>query len=143
MNLRLQSIRTTPLSDEALTAALGQEVSGSNRVMVTPDSYASILRGFPDAVSNFVFVHIDLALSHLQKISSRRLWTHLGDIMKKLYKWKLNYWIELKIFGQKVWESGYIQTSYAICCRWHLKTLWKKDLLLKLSNFLFFSRQCF
>ena len=56
INLRVQSIRTTALSPEVLSAAVGQEMSAPNRVMVTPDSYASILCGFPDQVSSLVLI---------------------------------------------------------------------------------------
>ena len=50
---------------------------------------------------------IDLSLSHIQQTTcSRRLWKPL----KTLFKWKYNYWIELK-------------------------TWWKKKKLLVLSNF--------
>ncbi|WAR13710.1 VWA8-like protein [Mya arenaria] len=38
-----------PMSDATLSASLGEQTSGSNRVLSTPESYASIALGFPEA----------------------------------------------------------------------------------------------
>lgn len=45
------------MSDPVLSASLGEEQSLPNRVIVTPDTYASILLGFPDLVS-YLFLSI-------------------------------------------------------------------------------------
>ena len=42
-----------------------------------------------------------LTRSHIQHICSRQLWKHLEKIMENLWKWRYNYWIELKTLWQK------------------------------------------
>ncbi|WAR13926.1 VWA8-like protein [Mya arenaria] len=44
-----------PMSDAALSASLGEQTSGSNRVLSTPESYASIALGFPEAGTSRVY----------------------------------------------------------------------------------------
>ncbi|XP_052760098.1 von Willebrand factor A domain-containing protein 8-like [Mya arenaria] len=44
-----------PMSDATLSASLGEQTSGSNRVLSTPESYASIALGFPEAGTSRVY----------------------------------------------------------------------------------------
>ncbi|KAK7499225.1 hypothetical protein BaRGS_00009485, partial [Batillaria attramentaria] len=46
--LRISQMATTPMSDAVLSKTLDQKLSCPNRVAVTPNSYASILAGFPE-----------------------------------------------------------------------------------------------
>jgi len=55
VNMSLQTSSTEPLPDAHLSAALQEQVSAPNRVMVTPDSYASIMVGFPDLCTTEVY----------------------------------------------------------------------------------------
>ena len=49
--LAIQQTSLVPMSDSVLSASLGETVSMPNRVLVTPDTYGSVLLGFPDLVS--------------------------------------------------------------------------------------------
>ncbi|XP_025079335.1 von Willebrand factor A domain-containing protein 8-like isoform X2 [Pomacea canaliculata] len=47
-NMRISQVTTTPMSHESLSLALEKNISSPNRIVVTPNSYASILVGFPE-----------------------------------------------------------------------------------------------
>ena len=53
---------TVPMSDNVLSATLGEKISSPNRVMVTPDSYGSVLKGFPDLVGSVYYLLIKIIL---------------------------------------------------------------------------------
>jgi hypothetical protein len=52
-SMYIQKCSTVPMSDNVLSATLGEKISSPNRVMVSPDSYGSVLKGFPDLVGSF------------------------------------------------------------------------------------------
>ena len=65
-----------------------------------------------------------LSLSHIQQICSRRFWKHLDKTMEILWKWKYNYWKELKTLWQKnkilvLINFSFCHTIFSkvVCCR--------------------------
>ena len=57
--------------------------------------------------------HVSLTLSHIQQICSRWLWKHTRIFLKTRFKWKYNYWIELKTWLQK--EKLLILSNFFFC----------------------------
>lgn len=55
VNLNLIASAPLPLTDAQLSKSLDRTISSPNRVVVTPDSYATILCGFPDVSDSEVF----------------------------------------------------------------------------------------
>lgn len=55
VDLKLIASAPLPLSDAQLSKSLEKTVDGPNRITVSPDSYATILRGFPDSSEVEVF----------------------------------------------------------------------------------------
>ncbi|OWF39225.1 von Willebrand factor A domain-containing protein 8 [Mizuhopecten yessoensis] len=51
----VDEMATIPLSDQLLSRVMKKDMTSSNRVFVTPDSYASVLVGFPDGDSSEVY----------------------------------------------------------------------------------------
>ena len=48
--MKITQLTTTPMTDTLLSKTLDEKISSPNRVAVTPDSYASVLVGFPELV---------------------------------------------------------------------------------------------
>lgn len=62
VNLNLIASASVPLKETQVSKSLDRNVTGSNRVVVTPNSYATILQGFPDEDSEvFSIPRIPLA----------------------------------------------------------------------------------
>ncbi|KAJ8310233.1 hypothetical protein KUTeg_012098 [Tegillarca granosa] len=51
----VSEIASLPLSDNLLKKTINKEISSPNRIMVTPDSYATVLVGFPDLETSEVY----------------------------------------------------------------------------------------
>ena len=76
--MKITQMTTTPMSDSVLSKTLGEKISCPNRVAVTPDSYASIVVGFPELVSLVLVVLCLLPLSGSGLLLSilMQFWSH-------------------------------------------------------------------
>ena len=76
--MKITQMTTTPMSDSVLSKTLGEKISCPNRVAVTPDSYASIVVGFPELVSLVLVVLCLLPLSGCGQLLSflTQFWSH-------------------------------------------------------------------
>ena len=77
--MKITQMTTTPMSDSVLSKTLGEKISCPNRVAVTPDSYASIVVGFPELVSLvLVVLCLRLLLSGRGQLLSilMQFWSH-------------------------------------------------------------------
>lgn len=69
--MKITQMTTTPMSDGVLSKTLGEKISCPNRVAVTPDSYASILVGFPELVSYVWVLSLLLFSGHVLRLVIR------------------------------------------------------------------------
>lgn len=53
--LRISQVTAVPMSDSNLSKTLDKKISCPNRIVVTPDTYASILAGFPELGTSEVY----------------------------------------------------------------------------------------
>ncbi|KAK7090090.1 von Willebrand factor A domain-containing protein 8-like [Littorina saxatilis] len=53
--MKITQMTASPMSDALLSKTLGEKISSPNRVAVTPDSYASVMVGFPELGTSEIY----------------------------------------------------------------------------------------